>query len=293
MDSNVRLYRTRAAWERASQAYDAALKAWPIAPETRFVETRFGPTHVLSLGPADAPPLIYFHGWGASAAGHPNEMDVARLAQRFRLYLPDTIGQQGRSAPARPPTTGPAYGQWTGDLLNGLGLDRALAAGISGGGYLTLKAASYEPDRILKALILSPAGLTGPAFNWRMLRAALPVVLFPSARTARGFVTGLRARGAPETPQSRLFVTAIHTMLTGYRTTSAPDPLTDEELRRITAPVRVLVGDDDISWPTGRLKARARALIAGADVVTVAGAGHIMTLDRPGLLEEELFRLLA
>jgi 2-hydroxy-6-oxonona-2,4-dienedioate hydrolase len=290
-DSAASLYRSPEAWTLATQAYDQALAAWPLPPEARYLETRFGPTHVLSLGPTEAPPLVYFHGWGASAASHPNEMDLPRLARRYRLIMPDTIGQQGRSAPVRPPTRGPAYGEWAIDVLNGLGLGQVFAAGISGGGYLALKTAAQAPERVLKALILSPAGLTGPAVNLRWARAALPVVLFPSARTARNFVAGMRTPGAPVTPQSEAFAGAIQTMMTDFRYAPAPEPLSDEELRRISSPVRVLVGDDDIIWPIRQLKARARALIARIEVVEVARAGHILTLDRPGLLEAELLRL--
>ncbi|NJR12540.1 hypothetical protein HC776_01240 [bacterium] len=111
MTTAASVYKSPAAHQTMMDFYDSRLAKWPIPYETRFVETRHGRTHVIVCGQADAPPLMIFHGWGANASAIYLEYDLVRLGQSFRLYLPDTIGQTGRSAPNRPVKDGPAYSE--------------------------------------------------------------------------------------------------------------------------------------------------------------------------------------
>ena len=42
--------------------YDEALSHLRISHESKMLATRYGKTHVLSLGPEDAPPVVFLHG---------------------------------------------------------------------------------------------------------------------------------------------------------------------------------------------------------------------------------------
>lgn len=42
--------------------YDAALARGPVPWDTRWVETRYGPTHMVMGGPAHGRPVVLFHG---------------------------------------------------------------------------------------------------------------------------------------------------------------------------------------------------------------------------------------
>ena len=56
--------------------------------------------------------------------------DIAALAQSFRVYAVDVIGEPGLSAPSRPSVHSDAYASWLSDLVGRLGLNRFSLAGI-------------------------------------------------------------------------------------------------------------------------------------------------------------------
>ncbi|MEK6576067.1 MAG: alpha/beta fold hydrolase, partial [Nitrospirota bacterium] len=110
-----------------------------------MLDTRFGPTHILITGPANAPPLVALHGIHASG---PFGLEVLLpLTKNYRVYLPDIIGQPGRSAKTLIPPLGNNYAKWLADILDGLGLERAAFTGISFGGGILLDLAAYAPER--------------------------------------------------------------------------------------------------------------------------------------------------
>src|SRR5688572_31406189 len=127
------MYKSVQGYQTCMESYDRALKEWTVPFESRYISTRHGRTHVIICGSEDAPPLVIYHGWGGSSAGAKDEYNLPELGKTFRLYFVDTIGQPGRSAPNRPPTTGAAYGEWALDVLDGLSLAHVYMAGISGG----------------------------------------------------------------------------------------------------------------------------------------------------------------
>src|SRR6266496_1193597 len=100
---------------RVMAAYDAEVARAPVPYQSQMVSTRYGATHILSGGPLDAPPVFLFHHWRASAAGIGASFPF--LFPSYRVYMPDIIGQMGKSAPTRPPTDGSAYAEWVVDLF--------------------------------------------------------------------------------------------------------------------------------------------------------------------------------
>src|SRR5205807_1456668 len=111
------------------------------------------------------------HGSGANTTSWMG--DVAALAQRFRVYALDMIGEPGFSAPSRPPLGSEAYAVWLDQVLAGLGVARAALVGISLGGWLALDYATRRPGRVIALALLCPGGV-GPQKN---LLWILPLLL--------------------------------------------------------------------------------------------------------------------
>ena len=110
MESSSQLYRSEDAYLQSMQHYDVAVSKWDIQPESIYVDTRFGKTHILRIGASSKPPFVYFHGWNGNAAGVYTELDIPRLAETFQIHVVDTIGQSGKSAPIRLDTKDSSYG---------------------------------------------------------------------------------------------------------------------------------------------------------------------------------------
>jgi pimeloyl-ACP methyl ester carboxylesterase len=127
-------------------AYRTLLLRWPIEPESVYVPTRFGQTHVLVVGPVDAPPLVLLHAVSVSSAAW--FLNVAPLSQRFRIYAIDAIGDCGRSRMVSVPSDRAAYADWLDDVFMGLGLERASLLGHSYGGFLAINFSILQPEKV-------------------------------------------------------------------------------------------------------------------------------------------------
>ena len=283
LDNSV-LYNSPAGYATMMAHYETMLARWPVAPMSHYVETRHGTTHVLSVGPDDAPALFIFHGWSGNASTTYQEYDLRQLTQQYRIFCPDTIGQSGRSAPNKPMTSGPAYGEWLSDVFDGLHVERARVMGISGGGFLALKIASYAPERVIKAVAMSTAGIVSMTPRLGFIKHALPVMVYPTPATARRFASAVCA---PTTPaeQREAFAEGMHLLFKHYKVhRSGPQPLSDDELSRITVPVLILMGQYEQTCNVPKLLERARRLIPRVETELVPDAGHSMTIDQPRYL---------
>jgi pimeloyl-ACP methyl ester carboxylesterase len=80
--------------------YDTTLQGMAIPYETRYVETYFGPTHVVISGKEKGRPVVLWHGQNANAASWAHW--IPALASTYRIYAVDVIGGMGKSAPSRP-----------------------------------------------------------------------------------------------------------------------------------------------------------------------------------------------
>ena len=78
-------------------AYDSALEKWPMPYETKYVPTAYGDTYMIVSGPVDGEPPILVHGAGSNASHW--SLNVAALAQNYRVYALDIMGSVGRSRP--------------------------------------------------------------------------------------------------------------------------------------------------------------------------------------------------
>ena len=82
-------FRDDVARRRFLTAYDNALAAWPTPPSQLDVETRYGTTHVLAVGPESATPIVLLHAtavsspsWFASVAALSEDRDPLLQPER-------------------------------------------------------------------------------------------------------------------------------------------------------------------------------------------------------------------
>lgn len=280
--STHQIYRSATGQTALADLYDWQLVAWPVAYTAQWVETRVGTTHLLAMGDADAPPLILFHGWGMSAASLALHYDVEWLAQYFRLLLPDTPGQPGRS-PETPPAD---YGAWAAALLDALGLNEVFAAGSAGGGTLALKLAAAAPDRVIRAVVVESGGLAAYARSPRLLTALVLLRLRPSVARAQRWVSAVSAAGRSGTIAHAHLARQV-ALAAQHVAAFTPPTLTDAELTAIRAPILLLYGDQNPLLRSQVIR-RAENAILNAEVEPLPGAGHYAGLDVPGMVEERM-----
>lgn len=269
--------------------YDEALSHLRISHESKMLATRYGKTHVLSLGPEDAPPVVFLHG------GNFLNPTCLRwflpLAQRYRIHSPDIVGQPGKSAQLRPSPQGDSHAWWVEDVLDGLGLGRVPFVGLSYGAGITLRVAGYAPERVSAAALVSPAGIATGPLGRMLLEAVVPMMAYrlrPSPerllRAARAILTE-----HDELAERQLGAIYRHVKLD----TQLPGMATEEELRGFGEPVALFASEQDAFFPGDAVVARAREIVPNLEVAEcLRGCRHVPAKTALEHVNEKILALL-
>ena len=282
------IFRSPAAEQAYLKAYAASLTLWPVPYEQLDVPGRFGVTHVVATGPADAPPLVLLHGMGVSSTSWYS--NIGALARVRRCYALDYPGDVNRSVCTRPPRTRDDAAEWVTEVLDRLKIEQADFVGLSFGGFLTMNYASKVPLRVRRAIALCPAGVLTPVRAEFALRLAA-LLLFPTPARRKSFMYWmLRDRYARPPLLEQQFTAGLQGSRSLIRL--RPVKFSDGELRAIRPPVLVLTGDHEVLCNPQEVVRRARALIPHGEAQSFQNAGHALPLELPELVNERMVRFL-
>ena len=256
---------------------------------TRFVEVRDGlRMRLLESGPADGPPVVLLHGWGASAYSYRGAIPALAQAGR-RTIAVDLPGHGLSDKPAALPWySRPGMTDTAGALLDALDVRQATVVGVSMGGGIAAGLAVERHPRLARVALVNPVGFAPVRFT------TIAQMLTPLA--ARDYASYLVARPLVSWflhlaywDQSRV---TEHDVDEYWSSASQPgaaaalvaclhefswDPFPPSELARIRVPVLLVVGTHD--HLIVRSEAGAGA-IEGLRVVRVEG-GHAVNEERP------------
>ena len=212
---------------------------------SRHVPTRFGESHVLVAGRADGPVLVVLHPMRTGAAHLLAELGPA-LAH-FRVIAPDIPDQSVRGLQLRLPLADDTLAQWLLDVLDALELPEVNLFGVSWGGFVARLTASTAPERVRRLALLVPAGIANGSHLTGLMKMAVPMIRYrlrPSEANLRRVLDPLVTTWDPE--WTGYIAATLNDMPFDAR---IPPLASDEALRRLTMPVLVLGGGDDISFP--------------------------------------------
>lgn len=247
----------------------------------------------------DGPAVLLIHGFTNHGLVWAPQLP-ALVHAGFRALLPDLAGH-GRSAPAAAETTPHDLAADMVALLDAAGVERAVAVGLSLGGMVAQELALGQPDRV-RALVVADSAARFDRDRDAATVAAWVAVLagqdgprkrlssaWPSLATAafRASPAGLAAYAAWEMALEGVSGTSLARVARGMlRFDAAP------RLPGLRLPALVVVGEADRLMPTEASREIA-ALIPGARLTTIPGAGHLANLDRPDAFDAALLGLLA
>jgi pimeloyl-ACP methyl ester carboxylesterase len=242
----------------------------------------------------EGPPVLLAHSLLCSGEVWRNQ--VPALARRHRVVNVDARGH-GRSSRATARFT--LYDSVADHLavLDALGIERAVWAGLSQGGMVALRAALDHPDRV-GALVLLGAdagpetprrrveeallGVVARAFG---LRPAIPLI----AKAMFGRTTRRENRALAAEWSRRFAAADVPSALHSLHAVNRRDDLLPR--LRISAPTLVLVGDEDEAQLPSRSR-RLSAAIPGARLVEIPRAGHLSPLEQPDAVTAEMVKFL-
>lgn len=284
------IYRTPEGEAEIHALYDRQLARLDLPYESCMVNTRFGKTHVLVLGPQDAPPVMMLQGGNTT---NPLTLGWIRpLIEQYRVYAPDTIGHPGKSAPVRLSPRDDSYGKWLVDVMDTLGLKQPPLLGGSYGAGILLRAAAYAPERISKAVLFIPSGLVSiPAGTMLSLLKALSLYrLFPSPARLKRILLPM-FQDEPIENELIEITEAVFRLI--HIESEMPRNVRTDELEHFKAPTLIIAAENDALFPADAVVKRAHEVfpnLISAEVLP--GATHYLSTRYHRYLNERIDRFL-
>lgn len=262
------IYKSPAGEQVVMALYERLLARWSVPCETLYVPTRHGQTFVVVSGDKSRPPLVLLHGAGSNSAIWAG--DAAEYGRFFHIYAVDLIGEPGKSAPNRPPWESAAYAEWLEDVLNELKIDKTTLVGISQGAWTALKFAIYAPQRAEKLVLISPGGILPDKLSF--LLRAIPLSLLGQWGTQRMIRMLFGSQPIPEGVEE-----VVMTITNNFKGRMGILPIfTDEEIGRLTMPVLLLGGDQDVMRDLAAITTRMKQKLPHLFVNVIQGGGHAL-----------------
>jgi pimeloyl-ACP methyl ester carboxylesterase len=271
------------------EAYDAAMKFWPVPYEEMDIQSRFGTTHVVLSGPKEAQPLVLLHGYMAtSASWSPN---IADFSKDYRVYAIDVMGQPSKSIPNEPIRNASDYVEWLTATLDALHLGRICLMGMSYGGWLALTFAVAAPERVRSLVLLSPGGFV-PVAKQFSVRGMLMVFL-PTRFTVNSLMGWLGFINADVQPVLDLMYLGLkHFRLPQETMRVMPTVVPDDQLRGMHVATLLLLGDREVMFDAASAVARARRLMLGIEADLVPRSSHDMCFSQHETVDARILDFL-
>lgn len=228
-------------------------------------------------------PVLLLHAFPLNSAMW--EPQIESLGERFRFIAPDLSGFGSSDAPAE----GYSMSAWAEEveaLLDELGLDKVVLAGLSMGGYLAFECLRRFPDRF-SGLVLAdtkaeadpPEAIEKRTKQQGMVRegqrdeliGALVGALLGEPTTAKKPDVVEKVRGLMDNPPEG-FIGALEAMK------GRPD--SSGELASIGLPTLIIVGENDGVTPPDASR-NMHEHIGGSRLVVIPEAGHLSSLEAP------------
>ena len=265
----------------------------PSTSRFRYLEAL--PPHTQSGPSRPESVLLLLHAFPLNAGMWEQQLALAELG--WRVIAPDLAGFG--DSPASPVSSMDDYAGGVVDLLDALHIHQAVVGGLSMGGYVAF-AMMRHATRYVRALVLSdtrsqadtPEGVEGRRRMLALLEEKGPAgvademipKLLGSSTLATSPEIVARVRSLILSNSAEAIAGAIRALM------SRPDstPL----LHTIHCPTLIIVGEDDTLTPPG-LSREMHTAIAGSELVTIPGAGHLTSMEQPAAFNDALAGFLS
>lgn len=245
---------------------------------------------VFEAGDGGSRPLVFLHGAGGIVEESPL---LAALATRWHVFAPLLPGygdsEGGDSLPDMLAITLHSF-----DVIDALGLDRPAVVGHSMGGMIAAEMAAIAPREVERLGLIAPAGLwldDHPIPDlFAMLPHQLPAVLFHDAVLGERLMAPGGDLDDPMFLEAFLIRNARQLTMASKLLFPIPDRGLAERLYRIRARTVIVWGEND-KLVTPAYGEAFRRGIAGAELVTVPNAGHMVIVEQTEAVIAALARL--
>lgn len=295
-DSPYHPFKSDQAKEEYLKLYDERAKKWPVASETKVIDTSYGQTFVRISGPDDADPLVLMHGVGGNSLQWiPN---AESLSRDYRVYAVDSVYDNGRSIYRRKISSEEDYIKWLDELFDKLELGNSInVVGLSYGGWITTQYAIRFPERLNKVILIAPVGTImqlSPGWIARAISVAIPLKYF-----TRNFMYWLAEDTVNSGADGRALIEEhIDESFLAVRSFKSkkmvnPTVLTDEELQNLNVPILFMVGENEKIYSPQEVLERLKKVAPQIQTKLIENAGHDLTMVKAGIVNNAILEFLS
>ena len=268
------IYRSKEGEKVVYDLYDRQVISLGKEYNELFIQTRFGKTHVLQLGNPQGKPILLFHGGNSTAAF---SLKLNRyLIENHLVYAPDTIGHPGKSDQRVLSSSTLEYGEWASDVIDSLGFEKIICMGESFGGGVLAKLMCISPEKILKAILLVPAGISNASKSALILSMGIPMLMYMVTKKEKWFEKSFLPMTTHGEPIDKDTMEMIRIALNHVRVNSnMPSNISKDDITDYHAPTLLLAGENDILFPAEKVIARAKEIIPNLEAHLLKDCGHL------------------
>lgn len=179
---------------------------------------------------------------------------------------------------------------------------RATVVGLSFGAGVAAWLAAFYPDRVERAVLISPAATTdslvpsdrllaapliGPMVSAAVLATTGIVSLLPPARHRIATAWGLSEPYVRRAGARLLSPTTFRAFMVEQRALFKELPILEDALPRIIAPTTIVIGTRDAVVPPASNR-RLAQMIGHSRLIEVEGAGHTLTATHPAQVAQAI-----
>ena len=281
-------------------------------PDSQFIEVDGVNVHYKTSSltpPENAPTFVLLHGFGSSTYTWHEVLDTFGALGRTVAFDRPAFGLTERPLPETwrsNPYTPEAQVKLTLELLDALGIDKAILVGNSAGATVAAEVALAQPERVAGLVIVDGAIYdegSRSRLSRLMMRAPQINRVGPLVARQLGGEQGTEFLRSSWSDPAKLPETSLEAYrkplqadhwdraLWEYTKASRPPGL-EGRLDRLTLPVLVVTGaDDKLIAPA--LSERLASELPDADLATLPGCGHVPQEECPGPFMEAVRGWLA
>ena len=256
--------------------------------ELKTVQTRHVPVRYFDGG--SGPDLVYLLGAGGVTAEDPF---LNALAAAHLVYAPLVPGY-GDSEEAPEIRDMLDFTLHTWDVVEALGLKDPILVGHSMGGMIAAEMAAVAPNDVSRLALIAPAGLWDDDHPvpdlFSTLPFEMPALLFHDAEAGAALLTAGRNVEDPGFLQAYLVTNARQLGMAGRILFPIPERGLASRVYRIKAKTILVWGDSDKLIPPVYAHAFKKG-IAGAQLVSIPEAGHMVIVEQTAAVVEAIGRL--
>lgn len=266
-------------------SYNNALKLWKVPFKEEDVQTSCGKAHVIISGPKEAEPLVLLHGMDASSTmWYPN---IETLSKNHRVYAIDFLMEPGKSISCGEGLNKDEIVNWYHQIFQHYKLKNFKMVGASRGGWIATLLATQDNSNISKLVLLSPAQTFESIDKKGKAMPALMLKLFPNKKKLKRTLDAFSYYPQKiDTLYKKQFYLANRYAKTNTSMLQML-PFSKEDLKKISIPVLVLIGDHDIINSDDTVE-KAKELLPKSEAEKIKDAGHFLTIDQSKLVNKKI-----